>query len=679
MKPSAFLFLSCLIPGLLCAATPPDAARRLATAPLRFEPAASGSPAQFVARGPRYNFSFKGSEAIFRQSNQNIRFRFEGATPRAQLEPIDKLHSTTNVFLGSDPAKWRRDIPAYARLQMRELYPGIDLVYYGNAGELEYDLAIKPGADPNQIKLRLNGTRARLDRLQKPPVAYQIAANGTRVPVESRYRKNPDGSYGFALGRYDRSRDLVIDPVLSLSAYFAGSALDIVYAIGHDSSGFLYISGQTYSTDLPMPGGPLQGTNAGNADLFLYKIDPNADAASQIVYATYLGGTQNETFGGMALSPKGDVYLTGTTASGDFPMANAAQTALNGAGTTDAFVVWLDPSQNLAYSSYLGGTGNDIGLAITFDNAGKIYVTGGTMSDDFSNVAGFQTTRTGSQDAFVTVIDPSQSGSATIQYSTYFGGSGFDTGRGIAVTPDGGTIWLVGGSYSGDLPVTSAPYQHDYRGGGDAFVAGIKPALGANALIYASYLGGAGLEEARNVLVDPKGHVIVSGYTTSTDFPVTADTALQPQFGGNTDVFVAVLDITNPPDDRSAELLYSTYFGGSNGDVAFDMKLDSAGNLYLAGFTLSDGLKTSATALQATWDKTLDAFALILNPSKGLQYFSYLGSSGLQIAYGIDFDANGNVFLVGASSGPIFDAFQGTAKTTDPGNTDGFLIGFKIQ
>ena len=688
MKPSFSITLTSLVCGVLSAATPQDAIRKLAAAPLRFE-AAGGSPAQFVARGARYRFSFTENQAIFQQNGKDVRLRFQGAAAQARPEGIDKLRSTTNVFLGNDPANWRRAIPAYSRLQVQNLYPGVNLVYYGNAGELEYDLTVKPGADPGQIKLRLDGGHARLDRdgnliagiIQKHPVAYQIAANGTRVSVDSRYRKNADGSYGFALGLYDRTRELVIDPVLSLSAYLAGSAQDIAYAIGHDSTGFLYVSGQTNSTDLPMPGSPLHAANAGNSDIFLYKIDPNADPASQIVYATYFGGSQNETFGGMAVGPKGDVYLTGTTGSGDFPMANAAQTALNGAGTTDAFVTWIDSSQNLAYSSYLGGAGNDIGLAVAFDASGKIYAAGGTMSDDFSSAGGFQTSRAGSQDAFLTVIDPSQTGSATIVFSSYFGGTGFDTGRGLAVASNG-TVWLVGGSYSSDLPTTDSGYQHDYRTGGDAFVAGIKPALGASGLIYVSYLGGTGLEEARNVVVDPAGRVIVSGYTTSTDFPVTPN-ALQSGYGGNTDVFVSVLNITNPPADRSAELVYSTYFGGDNSDVAFDMKLDASGNLYLAGFTLSPDLRPSVNALQTMHDGSLDAFALKLNPAQsgiaGLRYFTYLGSPGLQIAYGVDFDANGNMFLAGATTGPIFDAFSGAPKTTDPGNTDGFVVGFKVQ
>jgi hypothetical protein len=369
------------------------------------------------------------------------------------------------------------------------------------------------------------------------------------------------------------------------------------------------------------------------------------------------------------------VYLTGLTISNHFPMFNAAQGSLAGTGATDAFVVWFDSSQNLAYSTLLGGSAAEMGQAITFDATGRLYVTGDTVSDDFPASSGFQTGRAGSQDAFFAIIDLSQMGTATLQYATYLGGSGWDTGRGIAVAADR-TVWVVGGTYSGDFPVNGNSYQAGYINAGEGFVAHIDPK--ANAVVYATYLGGSDQDLARSVIVDPSGRVIVSGYTLSQDFPSTSD-ALQPKFGGNTDAFVTILDprITT---SHSAQLVYSTFFGGSDADVPFDMKLDSAGNIYLAGITLSSDLAGSANAIQSAYDKTMDAFALKLNPAKagkaGLQYFTFLGSPGLQVAYAIDFDANGNIYLAGFTSGGIFDAFSGPGKPTAHGNRDGFVVGF---
>jgi hypothetical protein len=674
----------CCLCGTLAAATP-DAARVLATSPLRFEPAADASAHRFVARGARFRFSFTGREAIFETAGQtgerDIRLRFEGAARNAQVEGIDQLRSKTAVYAGNDPSKWRRAIPNYGRLQVRDLYPGVDLVYYGNAGELEYDLNVKAGTNPNLIRLRLKGGNARLDRdgnlvaglIQKRPVAYQIDTNGTRVAVESRYRKNADGTYGFALGSYDQGRELVIDPVLTLSAWLSGSAQDIIYAIGHDTKGFIYVAGQTFSSDLPLAGNSSQATLAGGTDIFLAQIDPKAAPGSQVVYATYLGGTSNENFGGMAVGPLGDVYLTGSTTSTDFPTVNGAQATLAGTGTADAFVVWIDSSQALAYSTLLGGSSNEAGQAITFDATGRLYVTGDTTSDDFPASNGFQTGRAGSQDAFFAIIDLSQSGTASLQYATYLGGTGLDTGRGIAVAADR-TVWIVGGTFSGDFPMAGASYQPNYSDSGDGFVAHIDP--GANKVVYSTYLGDTEQDLARNVIVDPSGRVIVSGYTLSKNFRTTSD-ALQQQFGGNTDAFVTILD---PAKTGSAQLVYSTFFGGSNADVPFDMKLDPAGNIYLSGITLSGDLSGTANAIQSAYDGTMDAFALKLNPAKagkaGLQYFTFLGSGGLQVAYGVDFDANGNIYLAGFTSGAIFDAFSGPGKPSDHGNRDGFVVGF---
>jgi hypothetical protein len=677
MKTSLCL-LSCLACGSL-AASAPDPVQIFATAPLRFEVTADSGPPRYVARGTRFHFSFTALEANLQQNGKNVRLRFQGANRDARIEPVDKLRSTTNLYLGNDSSKWRRGVANYGKLQVQGLYPGIDLVYYGNAGELEYDLTVRPNADPRAIRLRLNGGHARVDSdgnliaglIQKHPVAYQIAADGSRMPVESRYSKNADGTYGFTLGSYDWRRELVIDPVLTLSAYVTGSSEDISYGIGHDKVGFLYIAGTTQSTDITLQGNSFQATQAGTMDLFIAKVDPNAPRGTEIVYFTYFGGASLEQFGGMTVSPNGDVYVTGATASQDFPLANAAQGAI--IADFDAFVAWFDPSQNLAYSSYLGGSANDIGIGVNYDSNGLIYVTGGTESDDFPYVtSGYQMTRAGLQDAFVTVFDPHQATVSTIIYSTYIGGGGWDIGRGIAKAPDG-TVWVVGATYSFDFPLIGSSFQKNYATGGDAFAIQLRPNLAANSLLYTTFLGGSGQDEARNILIDPNGRIIISGWTLSTDFPVTLD-ALQRVPGGDTDVFVAILS-------SAGQLVYATYFGGPGGDSAFDLKQDSAGSLYLAGFTLSPGLAVTPNALQSTYDGNVDGFVLKFDPSKpgplAIQYLSYLGGDGFQTAYGVDFDPTGKIFLTGFTSGPIFDALGGSPKTSAAGNRDAFVLGFK--
>ena len=684
--------------GFVCsgleADTSPDALRLLATAPLRFEPASPDGPAEFVARGLRFRYDFSSNQAVLRARGKALRLQFEGAS-EASIQGEERLASKTNYYLGNDRSKWRTSVPNFGRLWVHDLYAGIDLVYYGNAADLEYDLTVKPGANPDRIRLRLTGSSSRLDRhgnliselIQKRPVAYQIGADGKRIPIASRYRKNSDGTYGFALGRYDRGRDLVIDPVLTTAVYLFGSEQDIAYGIGHDSKGLLYIAGTTLSSDFSPGGTPDQATAVGGFDLFLAVINP---VNSAVYYSSYFGGSLDDTFGGMSVSPNGDVYLTGATSSADFPTVNPYQSLLatstsgttTTTATTNAFVAWFDVFQTLRYSTFIGGTGTlDIGLAVAADSKGRMWVTGDTDSSDFPQVNGMQIYG-GMQDMFVVGIDPSKSGTATLIYSSFLGGTGWDIGHDIAVAPDG-TLWVVGGTSSSDINIIGPCFQCSYQGSGDVYVAHVNPALsGANALVFATYLGGNNIEEGKRVVVDPAGRVIVTGYTTSSNFPVTGN-ALQPQFGGNTDAFVSVLDLSKTP--QSATLAYSTYFGGSDVDVPFDMKQDANGFLYISGYTLSSGLPASPNALQSQYDGTMDAFALKLalptevtaaGRSSAISYFTYLGSDGIQIGYGIDFDSQGNIYLDGFTSGPIFDPFGGPSKTTNPGNVDVFVAGF---
>ena len=686
MKLRTSLFFPLLFCGALAADPGANAVRIFETAPLRFEPVPGDGSAQFIARGPRFRLVFNSNNATLLGADKQVTLKFQGADPGAKLEPLQKLSSTTNLFLGNDRSKWRRDVPNFGRLQVRSLYPGVDLVYYGNAGDLEYDLTVKAGADPGQIRLRLEGGRAHVDRdgnliaelIQKRPVAYQLAANGAKIPVESRYRKNADGSYGFVLGKYDRGRELVIDPVLSYSYYLSGSYQSIAQGIAIDKNGFLWVAGTTFCVDFPVAGTAFQTANTGGSDVFVAKLTINGPEDHQLIYSTYLGGSSNDTLGGMAVSPDGDVYLTGTTISSDFPMQDAAQTALD--GTSDAFVAWVNTSGALAYSTFLGGAMTEVGTAVTYNNKGEIFVTGGTDSTDFPTAGGpLQSANAGQRDAYVAVYNPLLSGTATLLYSTYLGGSGWDIGNAITLAADG-SLWVAGGTYSHDFPQRGNSYQPNYHDVGDAFVAHVSTSGGSSGLEYTSYLGGAGLDQATNLLLDAKGRVVVSGYTLSANFPVSTD-AMQASYAGNTDAFISILDPTIK--NHNAQLVYSTYFGGSAEDVPFDLKQDASGSLYLCGVTFSAGLPTTKNAAQAAYDGTEDAFALKFTPptagTAGIDYLTYLGSDGLQVGYGVEFDTKGHLYMVGYTSGPIFRLLHGVAKSSPPGNIDGFVIGLTIE
>jgi len=679
MKLRIFLITSTCAAALSAGITREDAVRILDMAPLRFEPAATGQPGRFIARGTKGNLSFASNQVTLRAGTKRLQLRFEGAAPNARVEPTDKLASVTALYLGNDPSKWRPSIPNYSRLQVRDLYPGIDLVYYGNAGQLEYDLTVKAGVDPRRIRLRLEGASARVDQdgnlvsdlIQKRPVAYQMDASGSKIAVPSRYRRNADGSYGFVLGKYDRSRELVIDPALTFSQYLSGNYQMILKGIGLDSKGYVYVAGTTYATDMEVDN-HIQGANNGIANLFVFKIDP---ANYQVPFATYLGGSSSDTLNGMAVSPSGDIYLTGSTISGDVPLQNAAQTALD--GTSDAFVVWINTSNALAYSTYLGGSGNDTGMGITYDSKGQIYVTGGTQSTDFPGPGAFQTALAGEQDAFVARYDPSRSGSASLVYATYLGGGGWDVGNSIALLQTG-IVWVAGGTFSDNFPIKGSSFQPTSAGSGDGFVARLNTDAGPDALEYSSYLGGSSVDQATNVAIDSKGRVIVTGWTQSQDFPVSAN-AMQAQYGGNTDIFITILQ---PANAAIHNLVYSTYLGGSGPDLPTDLKQDASGNLYICGYSLSAGLPTTKNAAQPAYDGSMDAFALKFTPptagTAAIDYLTYLGSDGVQQANGIAFDSKGNIYLAGFTSGPIFSKFGGETNAS-PGQVNGFIAGLSTK
>jgi Beta-propeller repeat len=672
------------------AAAESNPVRALDTAPLRFEPSgpeSANNPATFVARGTRFRFEFTPHQAVLRSGKKDVRLSFDGASPAAQMQGTELMRSTTNLYLGNDPKKWRQAVPNFGRLKVRGLYRGIDLAYYGNGGQLEYDLTVNPDADPRRIRLRLEGTDARLNSqgdlvspiIQKHPVAYQIDAAGARRSVESSYRKNADGSYGFRLGAYDRSRALVIDPEVLVAQYFAGSYEDVAVALGHDSNGLVYVGGNTFSPDLPLVGSSYQTALAGIENVFLAVVNPGLPASSQVIYVTYIGGDETDILNAMTVDSSGDVYMTGTTTSGSFPQVNAAQAAMGGtSGAADAFVLWMSPKQALNYSTFFGGSEADSGQAIAVGTNGLIWVGGNTQSTDLPNTGGFQNSLIGAQNMFVAAFNPSLTGAATEVHSIYIGGTHWDEAYAIAVSPDGG-VWLAGGTYSPDIWIQGNatqgyPYQGVYGGEGDAYIAHVDPALGAGALLYASFLGGSNIDEATSLVLDPSGNVVLSGYTLSSNFPVSSN-AFQTKYGGDTDAFVTVLNTVK------GQLVYSTYFGGDGPDASMDLKVDSSGVLYLCGYTESAGLPSTTDALQAAYDGSVDAFALKLNPANpgaaGIDYFTYLGTPGIQVAYGVDFDTKGDIYMAGYSSYAILAPLGGPERATLAGNQDAFVVGFE--
>jgi hypothetical protein len=670
-------------------AAPPDrpastqAMKLLAQAPIQFE--AVKNKSEWIGHGPGFEYRVADRAILIRISDRFARVEFDGARPGARFEASEPASSRVQYFLG----KSRTERQGFLRLRQKDIYPGIDVVYYGTGQDLEYDFEVAPGADPSKIRLRFPGaddlklqengelvlTLGTSKLGQRPPVVYQRRNELELVAIESRYMLEGDGTVRLKLGDYDRSVKLIVDPVIGFTAYLAGSSSESATSCVVDAQGFVYIGGSTNSTNLPLGGNSnnFQNTQQANQDAFVVKLNPNAASSDQvIVYGTYIGGGADDTLRGLAVDGKGLIYVTGTTLSGSFPLTSSA---LQASATVDkhVFVTVIDPSKDpanaLLYSTYLGGTKFEEPFAIaTFD--GKVFVAGYTTSDDFPIGGASQLTRGGSYDAFITELDPTQSSFASLLGSTYFGGSGMDIARGITID-SAGFAYVTGVTYSADLPTSDDAYQRFYQGGGDAWLAKFDVKGGLR--LYASYLGTRDIEEGKRVVVEPSGRVAVAGYTNSSIFPVTPNAA-QTVFGGETDAFLSILDLSKSGSDQ---LVYSTYYGGSGAEVAYELKRDTAGKYYLGGYTLSKDLPVTIDAPNPGSNLGgVDGFVAVINPAaalgRGLFFATYYTSGGNQVVYALDVDDKGNVYVTGFATANVFPA--GSAQhTSGLGNADVFF------
>lgn len=397
-----------------------------------------------------------------------LRMRLVGANRSAQVTRLDELPGKSNYFIGNDPAKWRVNVPTYAKVKYDQVYRGIDLVYYGNQQQLEYDLIVAPGADPRNIRLAFEGagdpsidrngdlrfdSSVRAISLHRP-VVYQDKG-GVRKQIAAGYRAMRNGEYRFEIGRYDKRRPLVIDPQLSYSTLLGGSRSETGNSIAVDSSGNAYVAGYTPSTDFPIAGA-FQQTLNGTYDAFVTKLNPTGTA---LVYSTFLGGSANDLASRIALDSAGNAYIVGATRSSNFPLMSPIQATFGGGGDPsgfngDAFVTKLGASgSTLVYSTYLGGSSTEFGNGIAVDSQGSAYVTGSTSSINFPLAKPFQPTRNPTSiDAFVSKLNP---GGTALVYSTYFGGGGLDGGIAIAVDANGNAC-VAGSTSSRDLPILNS-------------------------------------------------------------------------------------------------------------------------------------------------------------------------------------------------------------------------------
>jgi hypothetical protein len=624
-----------------------------------------------------------------------------GGNPAATATAVEPLVTKVNYFLGNDPNEWHTNIPTFGKVQYDDVYPGIDLVYYGNGGNLEYDFVVSPGADPDVIALNFSGAddisiaddgalvvRAGDAEIRQPaPFIYQ-EIGGTRQQIAGSFSLSTQHSalstdacatgncllttVYFDVGSYDSSRPLVIDPlVLGYSTYLgAAGALDVGWGITVGDDGFAYVTGETRSAKFPATDGAFdESYNEGGIDAFVAKL--NADG-SGLVYATYLGGRSSEQGRNIAIDAAGNAYVTGNTRSRDFPTTPGAfQTSLNTIESypfPDGFVTKLSPDgSELIYSTFLGGSDSDGGSGIAVDAVGNAYVLGGSSSDNFPVTSGaFQPTYHGNTDLFITKLNVVGSG---LEYSSYLGGSDGDGAGGIAIDAVG-TAYLTGYTRSTDFPTTPAAFDESYNGGDEnAYVAKLTP--DGSALAYSTFLGGSDGAGADDIVVDGDGNAYVVGTTRSVDFPVTPrafDTVHQVNDGN--DGFLTKLNAAG------SGLAYSTFLSGGS-ESAQAIALDSVGNAYVAGYAAS-GLATTPDAFQKMFHGSFDAFLMNLNPAgSALIYSTYVGGSNSDIARGLALDVGGNAYVTGETRSGDFPTTPNALKRRNrPSTVDAFVTKF---
>jgi hypothetical protein len=611
-----------------------------------------------------------------------VKLDFVGSRRDVRPESLEQAETVVSYFKGR-PQEWKAGLRTSSKIIYRDLWPGIDLVYYGTVNRLKYDFVVHRGADPARIKLSYRGANrvevtpeGRLEvttpvgvfqdeiptawqetdgRKADVSVAYaleavptvqvaslSLSANDTMAGpgIDPRHRSHV---YGFTVGAYDPSRTLVLDPAMLIyCGYIGGSGFDSGTAIAVDSAGNAYVTGFTESTEatFPVAVGPDRTYNGGRSDAFVAKINA---AGTALLYCGYIGGSGMDVGLGIAVDAERNAYVTGFTESDEttFPVTVGPDLTYNG-GTYDGFVAKVNAAGTaLVYCGYIGGSSADHSYGIALDVKGNAYVTGYTNSPSstFPVTVGPDLTHNGDYDAFVAKVN--SAGTAMV-YCGYIGGPYTDAGYGIAVDSEG-SAYVTGYTFStqATFPVTVGP-DLTHNGLADVFVAKVNTK--GTALVYCGYIGGSGNERGLGIAVDGAGNAYVTGWTASTEatFPVAVGPDLTYN-GGTSDAFVAKVNAAG------TALVYCGYIGGSNTDDGSRIAVDGAGNAYVAGYTYS----TEATfpvkvGPDLNYNGDYDAFVAKVNAAgTALVYCGYIGGADADYGNGIAVDSKGNAYVTG--------------------------------
>ena len=616
------------------------------------------------------------SEIRNAKSGAVLRMQLVGANSQPEVTGAEELPGKVNHFIGSDPAKWQTGVPTYARVKYAGVYPGVDMVYYGNQGQLEYDFIVAPGAKPTTIELAFEGAdKLEVDPegnliigidgaevIQRAPVVYQ-EVDEVKHTIPGRYELRAHGRVAFEVGPYDAGRTLVIDPMLIYSTYLGAGGGDWAWAIAVNPQGYAWVTGEAGPGVFPVTPGAYDTSFNGATDVFVTCLSQQGNV---LKFSTFLGGNGNERGLGIALDGAGSSYVTGWTMSNNFPTTPGAFDTVQNGGT-DAFVAKLNVFGTiLMYSTFLGGTTEDLAEGIAVNSQGIAYVGGYTNSANFPTTPGaFQSMNRGGYDGFVARLN----GLGTrVDFSTYIGGTDHDFISDITIE-SGIVPYVTGWTYSPNFPTTPGAYDISHNGLSDAFVTRLETS-GAG-LVYSTFVGGAGTDAAYAIFV---GGMLasVTGFTESANFPTTAGAYDTSFNGGLFDAFVTRLDASG------FGLKYSTYLGGAGDERGTDIVLDSTGFMYVTGGTASANFPV-VNAIQNLLGGSYDVFVTRFNvQGNALDFSTFLGGAGPDIGWGIGLDAAAMTYVAGYSGSNNFPTTLGAVDTTfNGGGAD--AITFKLS
>ena len=715
-------------------------AGRVAGLPLRFEPnlGQADQPVRFIARGPGYLLQLRSSEFYLTHSRTNIadvvnerpgtghlpvrevsreslRISLAGAWASAPMTGENRRPGVSHYLRGTRREGWLRDVPHFAAVTAHEVYPGIDVRYYGNQGRLEYDFILAPQADPGHIRLRFDrperGGRpvepalerggglvlstGAAEMRQRPPVAYQTV-NGRRRGIACAYRLDSEGTVRLALGKYDRSQALVIDPILTYSGYLGGVDDDAVLGVAADPFGNAYVTGLTSSVNFPVAAA-IQPLQPDPIDAFVTKINASG---SEVIYSTYLGGSvpmagagsSNDIGWGIAVDGAGNAHVVGSTDSDDFPTTAGSVQPVPLGGGGEAFVAKLNAAgDDFVYSTYLGGAeaAMDIARAIKLDVKGFAYVGGLTASPTFPTTPGSyqEVYGGGNSDGFLCKIPGD---GASLEWCTFLGGgpsiksSGDDYITSISLDPTAvhtSVVYAAGSTNAHNFPLERPLQITPTRF--DGFIT--KFTDDGSAILYSTFLGGNRDEVIYGIAVDDRGAAYVVGTTASKRFENTPD-PVQPYGGGDTDAFIARLH------PKATHLEYFTFYGFKGTDLGRGIAVDSQGRAWVTGAV---NYPNAATVLPGapgaragegdgfTAARKADALVLEVAPAltRGGRFLTPHNLSGRNDETGnaIHMDAHGDIYVVGLTRSTDFP--RGRVTTFQPSNAgmdDGFVAKYSL-